>query len=204
MIQLPPLTKALMLACIGVFCLTELVGSIVSWLALWPIRSGAFYPWQPLTYALVHGSFSHLFFNMLGLYFFGAELEKHLGRKRYAYLLIAGALSAATVQIGLALANGSTTPTVGLSGAIFALLLVMALEFGEEVIMPIIPPVPMKMKFWVVGYGVLELVMGYGPDTGIAHFAHLGGMVGGFGLMRYWRWQAARKLKGKSNVHKLH
>ena len=199
---IPPVTKALMLVCIGFFCVGVLWPALTFWLALWPLQSGAFYPWQLLSYAFLHGSFGHLFFNMLGLYMFGSELERHLGRQRYMALLVAGALTAAAVQLLVGLASGYPSPTVGISGAVFGLLLVMAMDFGEQVIMPIIPPIPMKMKVWVALFGGLELVLGYTGGTGVAHFAHLGGMVGAFALVHYWRWQAARRRNSK--LRKLH
>eukprot|EP01034_Spumella_vulgaris_P008478 gene8478-10789_t len=90
--QLPPLTKALILACVGVYFLFELVPG-AGWFALWPLQSGNFMPWQPLSYAFLHGGFTHLLFNMLGLWMFGSELERVWGRRRYAQLLIAGALT---------------------------------------------------------------------------------------------------------------
>ena len=182
-----PVTKALMLLCVGVFCLGKLMPGPLIWLALFPIGSGAFMPWQPLTYAFLHGDVLHLFFNMLGLWMFGTELEQVLGQKRYIQLLLAGVLSAALVQMIFTAAIGSMVPTVGASGALFALLLSFGMLFPERVIMPLFPPIPMKAKYFVAVFGALELAMGLTGGQGVAHFAHLGGMLGAYALMSYWR-----------------
>ena len=188
---LPPVTKAFMLICTAVFCAQLLFGRLLDALfALWPIASGNFMPWQVLTYAFLHGDFGHLFFNMIGLWMFGGELERLWGRKRYLHFLLAGALSAAAVQIIWTMLIGSRVPTVGASGAIFALLLAFGMLFPNRTIMLLIPPIPMKAKFFVAIFGALELVLGFLGGGGVAHFAHLGGMLGGFLMIRFWRGQS--------------
>lgn len=188
---LPPVTKVFMLACTAVFCAQLLLGPWVEGLlALWPIASGNFMPWQVLTYAFLHGDFLHLFFNMLGLWMFGSELERLWGQKRFIHFLIAGALTAAAVQLLWTFFIGARTPTVGASGALFALLLGFGMLFPNRIIMPLFPPIPMKAKVFVAVFGALELVFGFTGGGGIAHFAHLGGMLGGFLMIRYWRGQA--------------
>ncbi len=184
---LPPITKALILACVGFFCLGYLLPELKFWLALWPIQAEPFMPWQLVTYALMHGDFGHLFFNMLGLYMFGAQVEQYLGVRRYLTLVGVSVLTAALVQLLVTYATGSWAPTVGISGGVFGLLLVMGLVFGEQMVIPLIPPIPMKMKVLVVVYGAIELLLGVTGRTGIAHFAHLGGMLGAFALMQLWR-----------------
>lgn len=188
---LPPVTKIFMLACTAVFCVQLLLGPwLEALLALWPLASGNFMPWQVLTYAFLHGDFAHLFFNMLGLWMFGSELERLWGQKRFLHFLLAGALTAALVQLLWTAAIGSRGPTVGASGALFALLLGFGMLFPNRIIMPLFPPIPMKAKVFVAVFGVLELVFGFLGGGGIAHFAHLGGMLGGFLMIRYWRGQA--------------
>ena len=191
---IPQLTKYLMMACTAVFCL-QLFLPLSSWFALFPLGSGHFRPWQLLTYAFLHGGMGHLFFNMLGLWMFGSELERLWGQKRYAQFLLAGVLAAAAAQILFNFLSGSHNPTVGASGALFALLLAFGMLFPDRVIMPLFPPIPMKARTFVLVFGGIELLMGSGLldsllGTGggnIAHFAHLGGMVGGFLMIRYWR-----------------
>ena len=188
---LPPVTKAFMLACVAVFCVQFLTGPWIEGLfALWPIASGNFMPWQVLSYAFLHGSFTHLFFNMLGLWMFGGELERLWGARRFWQFLVAGALAAAAVQIVFTLLIGSRVPTVGASGALFALLLGFGMLFPNRIIMPLFPPIPMKAKVFVAVFGGLELLFGLTGGSGIAHFAHLGGMLGGFLMIRYWRGQS--------------
>ncbi|HLO94562.1 MAG TPA: rhomboid family intramembrane serine protease [Burkholderiaceae bacterium] len=185
--QLPPITKAFMLACVGFFCLFILVPEWKPWLALWPISSGNFMPWQMVSYAFLHGDAMHLFFNMLGLWMFGSELELVFGQRRYLQLLVASTLSAAAMQLLFTFAIGSFAPTVGASGALFGLLLGFGMLFPDRVIMPLFPPIPMKAKVFVALFGALELLMGLSGASGVAHFAHLGGMIGAWLLINNWR-----------------
>ncbi len=186
--NMPPATLRLMLLCVAMFCLDQIV-SLVRPLALFPLGSGLFWPWQVLTYAFLHGDAFHLFFNMLGLWMFGSELERLWGPRRYLMFLLAGVLAAAAAQLLVSAVMGWRDPTVGASGGLFALLLAYGLLFPNRVIMPLFPPIPMKARTFVIVFGVLELVLGLGGSRGVAHFAHLGGMVGGFLMIRYWRGQ---------------
>jgi membrane associated rhomboid family serine protease len=193
---LPPVTKFFMLACTAIFCAQLLLGRWFEGLfALWPVSGGLFMPWQVLSYAFLHGDFAHLFFNMLGLWMFGSELERLWGQKRYWQFLLAGALAAAAVQLVWSLLLDARAPTVGASGALYALLLGYGMLFPNRVIMPLFPPIPMKAKVFVAVFGALELVLGVLGGSGIAHFAHLGGMLGGFLMIRYWRGQSPFKRR---------
>ena len=186
---IPPLTKALMLICTAVFCVDQFVRLEILF-ALWPLQSGLFWPWQLLSYGFLHGSILHLFFNMLGLWMFGSELERLWGRNRYAQFLLASLLSAALAQLLVTWLTGSNVPTVGASGALFGLLLAFGMLFPNRTIMPLFPPIPMKARTFVIVFGVIELLFGLSGRSGVAHFAHLGGMLGGFLMIRYWRGQA--------------
>jgi membrane associated rhomboid family serine protease len=187
---IPAITKNLMLACTALFCLQFFLGPVMTvWLALYPLGSGRFMPWQPVTYAFLHGDMLHLFFNMLGLWMFGSELERLWGPKRYMQFLAAGVLAAAALQLLVTALMGSGAPTVGISGGIFALLLAYGMLFPNRVIMPLFPPIPMKARTFVIVFGVISLVLGLSGGGGIAHFAHLGGMLGGWLMIRYWRGQ---------------
>ena len=193
---IPTITKNLMLACTAVFCL-QLFLPLTAWFALFPLNSGYFMPWQVVSYAFLHGGFGHLFFNMLGLWMFGSELERLWGGKRYAQFLLAGVLAAAAAQIIVTWLTGSRAPTLGASGALFALLLAFGMLFPNRIIMPLFPPIPMKARTFVIVFGGIELLLGSGildslmglGGGNIAHFAHLGGMVGGWLMIRYWRKQ---------------
>jgi membrane associated rhomboid family serine protease len=189
--SLPSVTKALLLANVAVFCISRFTGVWFTHLfALWP-AGGGFLPWQLVSYAFLHGSVTHLFFNMLGLWMFGAELERLWGQRRFMQFYLACVLSAALVQLVVAALNGFVYPTVGASGALFGLLLAFGMTFPDRTIVPLLPPIPMKAKTFVALYGGLELLFGVtGTVSGIAHFAHLGGMLGGYLMIRYWRGQA--------------
>jgi len=186
---MPPITQALLMINTVAFFLDYLSGGILGrYLALWPINSGAFLPFQVVTYAFMHGSFGHLFFNMIGLWTFGQELERLWGGKRYMQFYAASLLSAAAVQLLVTWLLNSPYPTLGASGALFGLLLAFGMLFPNRQVMLIIPPIPLKAKTLVIGYGALELFFGVtGTQEGVAHFAHLGGMIGGFLMIQYWR-----------------
>jgi len=187
---MPPITKALLLINVGAFFLDQLfAGQLTRWLALWPIGPG-FLPYQVVTYAFLHGNLAHLFFNMLGLWMFGAELERVWGEQRFMRFYAASVLSAAAAQLLVTWLAGSFYPTVGASGGLFGLLLAFGMMFPNRIIMPLFPPIPMKAKTFVTVYGALELLLGVtGTQEGVAHFAHLGGMLGGYLMIRYWRGQ---------------
>ena len=186
---IPPVTKALMLICTAVFCIGLFV-PLAAWFALWPTSSSRFFPWQVLSYAFLHSDMVHLFFNMLGLWMFGSELERVWGQQRYWQFLLAGVLTAALAQLLITALAGSNVPTVGASGALYALLLAFGMLFPNRVIMPLFPPIPMKARTFVIVFGALELLLGLMDVGGVAHFAHLGGMVGGFLMIRFWRGQS--------------
>ncbi|MBB4843988.1 membrane associated rhomboid family serine protease [Paucibacter oligotrophus] len=184
---IPSVTKAFMLACVGLYCVFFLAPGLQPWFELWPLQSGNFLPWQPVSYAFLHGSEWHLFFNMLGLWMFGSELERVWGAKRYTQILLASTVSAALAQLLVTYLMGSNAPTVGASGALFGLLLSFGMLFPDRIIVPLFPPIPMKAKYFVAIFGTLELLLGINNTGGVAHFAHLGGMLGAYLLIRYWR-----------------
>ncbi|MDE2592652.1 MAG: rhomboid family intramembrane serine protease [Burkholderiales bacterium] len=188
---LPPVTQAFILANVALYCLDFTMGGLLfQWFALWPLQHPFFYPWQLVTYAFLHGSIGHIFFNMMGLWMFGSELERIWGGRRYAHFMLASILSAAICQLLFNLVGGFGSPTVGASGGLFGLLLAFAMMFPNRTIMPLFPPIPMKAKVFVGIYGALELFLGVtGTQSGVAHFAHLGGMLGGWLMLRYWRGQ---------------
>ena len=188
---MPPITQALLLINVAAFFIDPFVGPwFTQLLALWPLGNG-FLPWQVVTYAFLHGSLGHLFFNMLGLWMFGAELERVWGTKRFIHFYAASVLAAAAAQLLVTSLMGSIYPTVGASGGLFGLLLAFGMMFPNRIIMPLFPPIPMKAKYFVALFGGLELLLGiFAQRSGVAHFAHLGGMLGGYLMIRYWRGQA--------------
>ena len=183
-----PITQALILMNVAMFALDALVGPwLTVLLGLWPPGPNLL-PWQVVTYAFLHGSFGHLFFNMLGLWMFGSDLERLWGPKRYLQVYFASVLTAAAAQLLVTWLLGSRYPTVGASGGLFGLLLAFGMMFPDRIIVPLIPPIPMKAKTFVMVFGGLELILGVtGTASGVAHFAHLGGMLGGWLMIRHWR-----------------
>jgi rhomboid family protein len=191
---LPPATRVLLLANVAVFILESFSGSswLITYLALWPLgTTGAvsFEPWQLVTYSFLHASFWHLFVNMFALYMFGGELERLWGIRRFFNLYFASVVAAAGTQlIFSSLASTPAYPTVGASGGIFGLLLAYAMYFPHRTIVLLIPPIPMPAWLFVTLYGLLELYLGItGTQEGVAHVAHLGGMLGAWLMIQYWR-----------------
>ena len=194
--SMPPLTRILIIANVAIF-IADLVADelLIGLFALWPIGPG-FAPWQLVTYSFLHGSLLHLFFNMLALYMFGSDIERIFGQRRYLTFYFCCVLTAALAQLMVASLSGSPPyPTVGASGGVFGVLLAFALYFPHRIIMLIFPPIPMPAWLFVITYGLIELYLGVtGTQAGVAHFAHLGGMLGGFFTIQYWRgrWPFSR------------
>jgi len=190
---MPPVTTSLIVANVAMFLLSTSVGGLLDPLALWPIGATpytglGFQPWQLVTYAFLHGSMLHLLFNMFALYMFGGAIEQVFGSRRYLAYYLVCVVSAALAQLLVAKLTGGFYPTVGASGGVFGLLLAYGLYFPNNRVMLLFPPIPMPARVFVLVYAVLELVMGVtGAQSGVAHFAHLGGMVGGYLMLRFWR-----------------
>ena len=179
-----------------------LFAPLLIWFALWPLGLGdaaalgegvpPFWPWQVLTYGFLHGGFLHLALNMYALWLFGTRLEHLWGSRRFAtyYLIcVVGAALAQMVVSEISLAQGGEAyPVLGASGGVFGVLLAFGLTFPEARLMLLFPPIPIKAKWFVLIYGAIELTAGVtGTLEGVAHFAHLGGMVTGAYLLYRWR-----------------
>ncbi|KAB7770057.1 rhomboid family intramembrane serine protease [Xanthomonas maliensis] len=214
--RLPPVTKALLIANIGLFVLQWALGDFapgvspsdatLAPLMLWPISSGfdafspgaSFMPWQLLTYAFLHGSFNHLFFNMLALFMFGAPLEQTWGPKRFLSYYLVCVAGAGVCQLLVAWLTQGGAPVLGASGGVFGLLLAYGMLFPNQRVMLLFPPIPMKARTFVIVFGAIELLLGAtGWQPGVAHFAHLGGMLFGWLMIRYWRGQPPFGGSGK-------
>lgn len=192
---MPRATQAIIGANAVVFLLQNVMGDWATvWLALWPLNASAafgpevgFQPWQLVTYSFLHGGFSHIFFNMFAIYMFGSTLEQLFGTRFYVQLYFVSVVTAGVAQLGVSALMSSPYPTLGASGGVFGLLLAFGMYFPNRTIMLIFPPIPMKAWFAVTAYGALELFLGVtGTQAGVAHFAHLGGMLGAF-LLIQWR-----------------
>lgn len=160
------------------------------YLALYPLGSGDFQPWQLVSYMFLHGGFGHIFFNLFALWMFGQAIENFWGTKRFAVYYFLTGIGAAILHM---LIGGGGAPTVGASGAVYGILLAFGMMFPERRIMLLFPPIPIKAKYFVAFFGIVELISGITrPGSGIAHFAHLGGMVVGFILIKYWGLKGER------------
>jgi membrane associated rhomboid family serine protease len=184
----PPGVQIILITTIAGYFLQIGTGNgMIGSFALWPLQ-GSFMPWQLVTYAFLHGSITHLAFNMYGLWLFGREVEHMMGRRMFLQLYFASVISAGLMQLLVTGYSGDVYPTVGASGGVFGLLLAYGMLFPNRVIMLLIPPIPMPARAFVVLYAVLELFLGVtGTQTGVAHFAHLGGMIGGYLVIQHWR-----------------
>ena len=168
------------------------------WFALQPIvdhplyQFPSFMPWQLVTYGFMHstGDLLHIIFNMLMLWLFGRDIERLMGARRFLTYYLVCVVGAGIVQLIAGVIQGYGVPTVGASGGVFGIFLAYGMAFPNRRIMLMFPPIPMPAKYFVILLGIFELTMGYsGASPGIANFAHLGGMVFGFALIKYWSRQ---------------
>jgi membrane associated rhomboid family serine protease len=197
---MPPVTLFLIGANALVFLLQLSAPGVEGPFALWPLGAArasggqvSFQVWQLVTYAFLHGSLMHIALNMFALYMFGASMERVFGPRRYLTYYFVCVLSAAIAQLLTAALTGAVYPTVGASGGVFGLLLAYAMYFPHNRIMLIFPPIPMPARVFVIVYAGLELLLGVtGTQEGVAHFAHLGGLVGGYLMLRFGRGAPAR------------
>jgi membrane associated rhomboid family serine protease len=194
--DLPPVTRVLLVANIAVYLLQMLSGdTLIIQFALWPLGPSpygdvvGFQPWQLVTYGFLHGSLTHLAFNMFALWMFGGAIENLFGARPFALYYFVSIVGAAATQLAVVhFFTGGFYPTLGASGGIFGLLLAYGMMYPHARILLLFPPIPMPAWLFVIGYGAVELVLGItGTQAGVAHFAHLGGMAFGFVLIEYWR-----------------
>lgn len=196
-LQTPPVVKNLLVINLLVFMATSMlpVGGHLIELGALSLGTPWFHTYQYVTYMFLHANLEHLFFNMFALWMFGRTLEYELGSRRFlVYYLVCG-VGAALVQYLVALALGELPLyLVGASGAVMGLLLAFGVLHPNATIMLLIPPIPMKAKWFVIGYAVIELLLGWRGVGQVAHFAHVGGMLWGLGLLYYWAWRGEIRL----------
>lgn len=164
--------------------------NISAQLALWPFFSDYFRPWQLVSYAFLHGGFNHLFFNMFAIWMFGLPVERMWGSRRFAEYYLICVLGAGLIQLVVQYITGEVYPTIGASGAAFGLLLAYGIMWPNNKLLLIFFPVPIKAKWFVLIYGGVELIFGVtGAMPQVAHYAHLGGLFFGAGLLWRWGWR---------------
>ena len=207
--SIPPVTRNLLIINVILFAATLINEEfMVKTFAMFYPASYFFRPWQIITHMFMHGGVWHIFFNMWSLWMFGSVLEQAIGSKKYGvyyflsglgavalhtfvqYLQVAPLLEAGNMAAYYALVN---TPTLGASGAVYGILIGYALLYPDSILTLVFPPISLKAKWFILIFAAIELVTGVlGTADGIAHFAHLGGMVVG-GLLMWW-WKRSRRL----------
>lgn len=223
---MPPVTKTILVANFAIYLLQPLLLrtsgiDLDALFGLHYVESGLFSPMQTITYMFLHANFSHIFFNMFALFMFGRVIEQIMGKWRFlTYYVVCGVTAAAAQEIvwwarmdatvgQLLMLNDMTFftsdqlsqvynmfVTIGASGAVFGLLLAFAMLLPNQPIFLFFLPIPIKAKYFVAFYALIELLEGIKASGGdnVAHFAHLGGMVGGILLLWYWRNKKSRQL----------
>lgn len=192
MSNIPPVVKNIIIINVILFLGTLLVKEpMYERLALFPLGSYFFRPYQLVTHMFMHGGFWHIFFNMYTLFFFGCVLERVWGSKKFLLYYFVTGLGAAACHLLVLYLQGNTLniPTVGASGAIYGLLLAYGMLFPNNRLTIIFPiPIVLKAKWFVLIFGCIELLTDFsGISDGVAHFAHLGGMIFGVFLILHWK-----------------
>ena len=193
--QTPPVVKNLIIANCVIYLAVMLIPAVnhfcAEYLQLWwsdSLRTPQFHSYQFVTYMFLHAGFGHLFGNMFALWMFGRTLEYELGSKRFLIYYMVCGIGAALIQVVVATLFGENLTLLGASGAVFGLLLAFGVMHPNNMIYIIPLPFPIKAKWFVVGYAVLEILLGWSPlQTGVAHFAHVGGMLWGLLLLYWWK-----------------
>lgn len=205
--NIPTITKNIIFINVLVFIMTMLNEEwMMSKFALFYPASPLFKPWQIVTHMFMHGGFWHLFFNMYTFLIFGSVLENRWGPKKFLFFYFATGLGAAAlhtlvefVQVKYLMGQGlyaqinmlQIIPTVGASGAIYGVLLGYAMLYPDSVLTLLFPPISLKAKWFVLIFAAIELLSGvsggFGVGGGVAHFAHLGGMLFGWLIILYWK-----------------
>lgn len=189
--QTPPVVLNLIIINVLVYMATALL-PLGKWIfgfgSLFWVGNPLFHTYQFVTYMFLHANFEHVFFNMFALWMFGRTLEYELGSRRFlVYYMVCG-IGAALIQMLAAWASGEYyIQLVGASGAVMGLLLAFGVMHPNAMIVLLIPPIPMKAKWFVIIYAVIELFLGWRGVGNVAHFAHVGGMLWGFLLLYWWK-----------------
>ena len=208
--NIPTAVKNIIIINVMIMIMTSLNEEfMVEKFALFYPTSPFFHWWQPVTHMFMHGGFWHLFFNMYTLYIFGSVLERVWGPKKFLIFYFVTGLGAAAIHTGvewiqmqgwlaqaaegshsalMAIHSLKMTPTVGASGAIYGVLMGYAMLYPDSILTLIFPPISLKAKWFVLIFAAIELLTGVtGTGGGIAHFAHLGGLIFGYILIRVWK-----------------
>ncbi len=195
--RITEVVKTLLIINVIMFFGTNMLSNEMKYsLMLYFPTSQFFQPFQLVTHMFMHGSRSHLFFNMFALFMFGPPLEALWGPKKFLFFYLFTGFGALALHLGVTyieLQNGSiptnaiNIPMLGASGAVFGLLAGFGMKYPNTVLQLLFPPIPIKAKYFVLIYAGLELFLGVsGVQPGVAHFAHIGGALFGYLLIQYW------------------
>jgi len=211
--SIPSVTRNLLIANVAVFLLQSIADASEAarawplWFELWPwvppqfeVDGPGFMPWQLITSGFMHGNLGHLIFNMLALVMFGSSIEYEWGARRYAIYYLVCLLGSALLQLAaatFAIYEGQLILTLGASGALYGLLLAYGVMFPNRKVTLLPFPIVLKARTLVIVYVAASLFYGvFTTGTGVAHFAHLGGMIVGWLLIRWWRSHPPRGGSG--------
>lgn len=214
MFNITPVVRNLLIANVAIYFISTSLPFIDQYFAFFnPVLPGTeelinpnFKIWQPFTYMFLHGSMGHLFSNMFGLFIFGASLESFMGSKKFLIYYIITGIGASLLYAAINTYDMSNlmvdsqpymtlalTPMVGASGAIFGILAAYGILFPNTEILILPIPFPIKAKYYVILYGLYETYSGiHGLSAGIAHFAHVGGLVVGYILLKFFGFDKQR------------
>lgn len=190
-----PMVRSLLTVNVIMFLVQKFIGgAFIGNMALWPLtdsvfRGPSFQVSQLVTYGFLHGGVAHLLLNMYALWMFGSKIERLWGQRVFAIYYFTCLIGAGIIQLLVASqGNGPAYPTIGASGAVFGLLLAYGMLFPKAKLFFLFIPFPIEARYFVIFFGAIELFFGVtGVAKGIAHFAHLGGMLFGFILIKYWQ-----------------
>ena len=188
----PPVIKNLLIINVAVFFIQMIANNLMlggkplwyvlnMWFALNPISDGFnFQIWQLITYQFMHGDFWHILFNMFMLWMFGMEIENLLGSKKFLLYYLTCGVAAGLAQLFIAPLFSSPAPTIGASGAVYGVMIAFAMMFPDRYILLIFPPIPVKAKYMIGFFIIIEFLSVNSANSTVAHLAHLGGALAGF------------------------
>ena len=210
----PPITRALLIACtvllfLGI-AIRPLQLLVVQWLSLFGVLSHAFWPWQAVTFAVVHTDGLQWLFNMMMLYFMGGRLEELWGPRRYIQFLLACTLAAAAIYVLVTLVFPFSLPMTGSACVAYGMMVAYGILFpSQRVMIYFIAEVTMRNAVWIfLGIGVVMMIgqLFNGSGAWEAQVAQLGGALGAYLMILYWRWRppSFRRKKPPTHIRRVH
>ncbi len=190
MLRITPVIRNLILINVIVFIAQWILPGLTNYIALWGTQTGNFKPYQLFTYMFAHGDFFHILFNMLMLHFCGGILEEYWGQKKFLFFYLAAGLGAGVFSLlmDLFFGLGTFSTMIGASGAVYGVLTAFGIIFANMEIRLLFFPIPFKAKYLVMVLGCIAIFNGFGgSNDGVAHLAHLGGIVVAIIYIQFWR-----------------